>query len=88
MCFADEHRGAQPDEGIWKVLHIRSRQQRTSISELVRQAVQDRYGNSAANRSQAMEAFVGIWKDRDGLSGATMYVRRLRRGKRLKRIAS
>jgi hypothetical protein len=76
------------DEGIWKVLHIRSRQRRTSISELVRQAVQDRYGTSADNRSQAMDAFVGIWKDRSDLPDAKTYVRRLRRGKRLKRIAS
>ena len=28
------------DEDIWKALHIRSRQSGTSISELVRQAVQ------------------------------------------------
>lgn len=76
------------DEDIWKALHIRSRQHRTSISELVRQAVRDRYGTSIANRSQAMAAFVGIWKDRDDLPEAKTYIRRLRRGTRLKRIAS
>ena len=76
------------DEDIWKVLHIRSRQHRTSISELVRQAVRDRYGTSGANRRQAMAAFVGIWKDRDDLPDAKAYIRRLRRGTRLKRIAS
>jgi Ribbon-helix-helix protein, copG family len=76
------------DNDIWKALHVRSRQQRTSISELVRQAVRDRYGSSPANRKQAMAALVGMWKDRDDLPNATTYVRRLRRGKRLKRIAS
>ena len=76
------------DEDIWKALHIRSREHRTSISELVRQAVRDRYGTSVANRNQAMAAFVGIWKDRDDLPNARTYIRRLRRGKRLKRIAS
>jgi hypothetical protein len=76
------------DEDIWKALHIRSRQQRTSISELVRQAVRDRYGTSIANRSQAMAAFVGIWKDRDDLPATKTYIRRLRQGTRLKRIAS
>jgi len=76
------------DEHIWKALHIQSRQRRTSISELVRQAVQDRYGTSTANRSRAMEAFVGIWKDRNDLPSTKAYIRRLRRGKRLKRIAS
>jgi len=76
------------DNDIWKALHVRSRQQRTSISELVRQAVRDRYGSSPANRRQAMAALVGTWKDRDDLPNATAYIRRLRKGKRLKRIAS
>lgn len=75
------------DNDIWKALHVRSRQQRTSISELVRQAVRDRYGSSPANRRQAMAALVGMWKDRDDLPDATTYVRRFRKGKRLKRIA-
>jgi hypothetical protein len=76
------------DDDIWKALHIQSRQRRTSVSDLVRQAVRDRYGSSPANRRQAMMALVGIWKDRDDLPDATTYIRRLRRGKRLKRIAS
>jgi hypothetical protein len=76
------------DDDIWKALHVRSRQQRTSISELVRQAVRDRYGSPAANRRQAMAALVGMWKHRDDLPDTTAYVRRLRKGKRLKRITS
>jgi hypothetical protein len=76
------------DNDIWKALHVRARQQRTSISELVRQAVRDRYGSSPANRRQAMGALVGMWKDRDDLPNTTTYVRRLRKGKRLKRIAT
>ena len=75
------------DNDIWKALHVRSRQQRTSISELVRQAVRDRYGSSPANRRQAMAALVGMWKDRNDLPDSTAYVRRLRKGKRIKRIA-
>jgi hypothetical protein len=76
------------DDDIWKALHVQSRQRRTSISDLVRQAVRERYGSSPANRRQAMMALVGMWKDRDDLPDATTYLRRLRRGKRLKRIAS
>ena len=76
------------DNDIWKALHVRSRQQRTSISELVRQAVRVRYGSSAADRRRAMAALVGMWKDRDDLPDSTTYIRRLRKGKRLKRIAS
>ena len=76
------------NEDTWKVLHIRSRQQGTSISELVRQAVRDKYGKSPADRKQAMQALVGMWKDRKDLRDSEAYVRRLRKGKRLKRIAA
>jgi hypothetical protein len=76
------------NEDIWKLLHIRARQRKTSISELVRQAVREKYGRSAADRREAMEALVGIWKNREDLPDSEQYVRRLRKGKRLRRIAS
>ena len=76
------------EEDIWKELHIRSRQQGTTVSELVRQAVRGRYGSSPAGRRQAMQAFVGLWSSRQDLADSEKYVRRLRKGKRLKRIAS
>jgi len=75
-------------EDIWKVLHVRSRQQGTTISELVRQAVREKYGNLQANRKEAMQAIVGMWKDRTDLPGTETYVRTLRKGKRIKRITS
>jgi Ribbon-helix-helix protein, copG family len=76
------------DEDIWKALQIDARQRRTSISDLVRQAIRDRYGSSPANRSKAMQALVGIWRDRNDLPDTGKYVRQLRKGKRLSRIAS
>ncbi len=76
------------NEDIWKALHVRSRQQGTSISELVRQAVRDKYGSSPARRKQAMQALVGMWKDRKDLPDSTTYVRRLRKGTRLRRIVT
>lgn len=76
------------NEDIWKALNIRSRQRRTSISELVRQAVREKYGNSSADRRQAMQALVGLWKDRKDLPDSEQYVRRLRKGKRLRSITS
>ncbi len=76
------------DEDIWKVLHIRSRQSGTSVSELVRQAVRDKYGISLAKRRQAMQAVVGMWKDRTDLPDTETYIRQLRKGRRLRRIAS
>ena len=73
------------DEDIWKVLHIRSRQSGTSISELVRQAVRDKYGISPAKRREAMQAWVGIWKDRKDLPSTEAYIRQLRKGGRRRR---
>ena len=75
-------------ETIWKALHVRSRQQRTTISELVRQAVSEKYGSSPKSRRDAMRAVVGIWKDRRDLRDSTQYVRRLRKGNRLRRVFS
>lgn len=72
---------------LWKILHIRARQQQTSISNLVRQAVQEKFGNSPVDRKEALRAFVGIWKDRTDLPDSTKYIRRLRKGNRLRRIA-
>ncbi len=73
---------------MWKTLQIEARQAGTSISELVRQAVQERYGVSPAKRRVAMQALVGIWKDRKDISSDTgKYIRQLRRGTRLKRLA-
>jgi metal-responsive CopG/Arc/MetJ family transcriptional regulator len=75
-------------EDLWKRLHLRSKQRGTSISELVREAVREKYGNSEADRKSAMRALVGLWKDRKDLPDTEAYVRRLRRGRRLQRIAS
>ena len=74
-------------EDLWKLLHIRSRQERTTISDLVRQAVQEKYGSSGKSRARAMQALVGIWADREDVADSTAYVRRLRKGKRLRRLA-
>lgn len=74
------------DEAVWKALHIESRQSGASISELVRQAVREKYGSSPANRRQAMRAWVGVWKDRTDLTDAETTVRSLRKGGRLTRL--
>lgn len=75
------------NESIWKALHLRSRQQGTTISSLVREAVREKYGLSSVSRRQAMQAFVGIRKGRRDIRDSTAYVRRLRKGNRLKRLA-
>jgi Arc/MetJ family transcription regulator len=74
------------DEDLWGALHARARSQRTTVSELVRTAVRERYLGNQAERMKAMEAFVGIRK-RSGEPGAVEIVRALRRGHRLDRLA-
>lgn len=75
-------------ENLWKTLHVRSRQQGTTISELVRRAVREKYGNSSANRREAMQALAGLRKNRPGLPPTDRYLRKLRKGQRLRRIPS
>jgi hypothetical protein len=76
------------NDDVWKALHIQSQQQGISISELVRQAVREKYLNSASNRTEAMVALVGLRKNRKELPETEAYIRRLRRGKRLRTLKS
>ena len=75
------------DDDLWNALHARARQEGTTISELVRVAARERYLGSLDARKRAMQAVVGIRKDRKDLANTEAYVRRLRRGIRLKRLA-
>ena len=75
------------DDDLWNALHARARQEGTTISELVRVAARERYLGSLDARKRAMQAVVGIRKDRKDLANTEAYVRRLRRGTRLKRLA-
>ena len=75
------------DEDVWKVLQIMARQTGTSISDLVRKAIRERYVASKANREQVLMSVVGLWKDRSDLPDTDTYLRRLRKGSRLRRLA-
>ena len=74
------------EDDVWKALQVKARQDRTTISDLVRTAVREKYLTSASERKQAMVAVMGLWKDRTDLPDTRTYVRRLRRGSRLKRL--
>ncbi len=75
------------DDQLWGVLHARARQENTTISELVRQAVRERYVGSHEQRLSAMERFAGSRKPRPGQANATDEVRQLRKGSRVDRLA-
>ena len=71
------------DEHLWNALHSRALSERTSVSDLVRQAVRERYLGNKEERANAMQAFVGIRKDQKDSVDAVEYVRSLRRDSRL-----
>jgi Arc/MetJ-type ribon-helix-helix transcriptional regulator len=74
------------DDHLWNALHTRARGRKTSVSELVREAVRERYLGSRDERMKAMQEFVGIRKERPEPLDAVEFVRNLRRGDRLDRL--
>ncbi len=74
------------DDDLWNALHARARKEGTTISDLVRRAARERYLGNLDERRKAMEAVVGIWKDRTDLPDSTEFVRRMRRDNRLERL--
>jgi hypothetical protein len=75
------------DDQLWGALHARAQSEKTSISELVRQAVRERYIGNLDERRAAMQSFVGIRKAHGKDRDPHMEVRRLRRGSRLDRLS-
>jgi plasmid stability protein len=74
------------DDDLWHALHVRAQRLGTSISNLVRQAARERYLGKLDERRDAMQALVGVRKDRSELPDSTEYVRGLRRGTRTERF--
>jgi hypothetical protein len=74
------------DDDVWAVLRSRAKREGTTISELVRCAVREQYLNKWEKRKKAMEALIGIRKDREDIGDTTEYIRNLRRGTRLERL--
>ena len=75
------------DDDLWNALRTRARSGGTTMSELVREAIRERYLGKLDERKTAMHAAVGLWKERHDIGDSTAYVRGLRRGKRLRRIS-
>jgi hypothetical protein len=75
------------DEEMARMLETLSRQQGTTISELVRRSVREHYmpGKHLDKVSLARE-LSGIWRNREGLKDIEAAVRKLRRGSRSKRL--
>lgn len=76
------------DELIFHQLEALSRQYKTTISDLVRKAIEKVYGRkrSSQERLKALQAACGVWKNRKDLPPTDDYVRSLRRDTRAKRL--
>jgi len=74
------------DDQLWTALHNRARKESKSVSELVREAVRERYIGKLDARRKAMQAIVGIRRDTANTTDSTEYVRGLRRGDRLETL--
>ena len=74
------------DDDLSNALHARAQASGTSISELVRQAVREKYFGKFEERRKAMLAIVGIRKDRAEFADPEGYIRKLRRDTRLDRL--
>ena len=74
------------DDQLWGALHARARREKTTVSELVRQAVRERYLGDREQRRAAMRRFIGIRKVHAAGANATQQIRRLRKGFRLDRL--
>lgn len=70
------------DDDSWRVLHDHARREKTTVSELVRRAVRERYLSDRERRMAAMRRFVGSRKSGGSTSGVEEVVR-LRKGTRL-----
>ncbi len=73
------------EEQLWNRLHLLAKQSGTTLSELVRQAVREKYLPAPVNRKQALRDAAGLWRDRQDLQRTGAYIRRLRKGHRLER---
>jgi predicted DNA-binding ribbon-helix-helix protein len=74
------------DESLWSVLHRQARSRKTTVSELVRQAIRERYLSGAEERRSAMRALVGLRAGRDDAQDTEKYLRDLRKSDRIERL--
>jgi hypothetical protein len=75
------------DEDMARTLETMSRQKGTTISELVRESLRARYmQDRKLDKVAIARSLIGIWKNREDLKDIDSYVRKLRKGSRLKRF--
>ena len=75
------------DEEMARTLAALSRQKATTISELVRESVQEKYmSRKEIDKVSLAQQLSGVWRSRKELKEIDRTIRRLRKGTRLKRL--
>jgi lambda repressor-like predicted transcriptional regulator len=75
------------DEEIARTLATLSRQKGTTISELVRTGLRERYMQGKdLDKAALARSVAGIWKNRDDFKDIDATVRKLRKSSRLRRL--
>jgi len=77
------------DEGLFHRLGVLSRERKTTISDLVRRAIEKVYGRRRSKEAflKALRDTAGIWKDRDDLPPTQEYIRSLRKNSGILRMS-
>jgi len=76
------------DDDLWQAMHDRAAREKTTLSDLARTAMRDRYLVDPVKRREALMGIVGLWKDRTDLPDTETYIRNLRDDDRLERLKS
>lgn len=67
------------DEEVSAQLAKRAKEERTTVSDLIRKAVREKYRvMTIAEKMEAARQAWGIWKDRDDIGDSEDYIRKLR----------
>ena len=71
------------DDDIAKILSTVSRQRGTTVSELVRECIREKFGRKEnVDKSELARRVGGVWKNRTDLGDTGKYLRRLRKDTR------
>lgn len=75
------------DQEAHRVLNTLSRQVKKTVSELVREAIAEKYGDkTGVDKLQLVKALAGLWKERKDLRNSEQWVRRQRKDTRRSRF--
>lgn len=67
------------DENLKSGLHRLSAKRRVTVSELIRQAVEQLLKKTSSSLEEAVERSFGVWSSRKNMGNSSAYVRKIRR---------